>query len=542
MHWADGFAKQVVEKKGKKEYIVESGITPSGVVHIGNAREILTQYFVYQGILKLGTNKAKFIYIWDDFDRFRKVPKGVPGEFEKYIGMPLSKVPDPFGCHKSYAEHFESELVEEMRTLNIEPVYMNATELYKKGTFTENIKTALEKTDKVKEILNKFRKEPLADDWLPISLYCEKCGKDSTIINYLGGYKLSYKCSCGFENEIDFREVTDAVNMKWRIDWPSRWAYFGVDFESSGKDHKSRGGSWDTAVMLSKEIFGYEPPVGPMYEFIHLKGQKEKMSSSKGNIATVSQLLNIYEPELVRFIYAQRLNKTIFVPFDLDIYNIYNEFDKCERIYFGVEEGTRRSDGASFCFFPSEKRDPFSQSEKKVLENKKERDNDLKRRYELSRMEKYEKCPQRISFSELVLLVQVVPEDNLRKYISKLMMERNIEMSEMDLKLSVERVEKAKYWIENYAPADVKIKLVENKIEVTDNQREGLKEISSLLKNKCSTEELQKQIFEVAKKRGSGIFQTAYLVLIGKKQGPKLAMLIDAIGRKKVLERFEELK
>ncbi|MCK4429432.1 MAG: lysine--tRNA ligase, partial [Candidatus Aenigmarchaeota archaeon] len=67
MHWADGFAKEVIEKKDKGEFIVESGITPSGVVHIGNARELMTQYFVYKSILKSGM-KAKFIYIWDDFD------------------------------------------------------------------------------------------------------------------------------------------------------------------------------------------------------------------------------------------------------------------------------------------------------------------------------------------------------------------------------------------------------------------------------------------------------------------------------------------
>ena len=336
MYWADNFAKQVVEKKDKPEYIVESGITPSGIVHIGNLREIMTQYFVYQGILKLG-KKPKFIYLWDDFDRFRKVPKGIPTEFEKHLGKPLTKVPDPFGCHKSYAEHFESMLEEEVSKLKLEIEYLSATDLYEKGTFTENIKLALGKTEKIKEILNKFRKEPLPKDWLPINLYCEKCGKDSTKVKYLDDYKLSYKCICGYENEIDFRK-TRIVKLKWRTDWASRWDYFKVDFESSGKEHKSSGGSWDTSSQISKEIFGYEPPIGPMYEFIHLKGQKEKMSSSAGNVVTISDLLKIFEPSIIRSLYTQRLNKTLFIPFDLDIYNIYNEFDKLEKIYFGLEK------------------------------------------------------------------------------------------------------------------------------------------------------------------------------------------------------------
>ncbi|RLJ01150.1 MAG: lysine--tRNA ligase [Candidatus Aenigmatarchaeota archaeon] len=506
MHWADNFAKQVIERGAKEDYIVESGITPSGVVHIGNAREIMTQYFVYQSILKSGKS-AKFLYIWDDFDRFRKVPKGVPEEFEKYLGMPLSAVPDPWGCHNSYAEHFESLIIQEMKQLNIEPVYLRAAELYGKGTFAENIKIALEKTEKIKELLNKFRKEPLADGWVPVGAYCEKCGKDFTKIEYLGGYKISYTCSCGNENEIDFREVTNVVNIKWRVDWPARWAYYGVDFESSGKDHKSKGGSWDTGVLISKEIFGYNPPVGPMYEFIHLKGQKEKMSSSKGNIATVSQLLEIYEPEVVRFIYAQRLNKTIFIPFDLDVYNIYNEFDKCERIYFGLEET----------------------------------DEDLKRKYELVRIKEYKTCPKRVSFSELVLLVQVVQKSELKNYISKMMKERGIEMDGIDLELAIERSKKVENWVEKYAPETVKIQLVDNKVEITEDQREGLKEIMELLKKNSSTDELQQQIFGIVKPKGKEFFQLIYQVLIGRKQGPRIAMLVDAIGRERVIERFKNL-
>ncbi len=506
MHWADIFSKQVVEKRPKEEYVVESGITPSGVVHIGNVREILTQYFVYQGILKLG-KKAKFIYIWDDFDRFRKVPKGISEKFKDYIGMPLSSLPDPWNCHKSYAEHFESKLEEEIKKIGIEVEYISATELYKNGTFVENIKTSLEKTEKIKEILNKFRKEPLPKDWLPINLYCEKCGKDSTKIKYLGDYKLSYKCKCGFENEIDFRKTTDAVNLKWRVDWPSRWKFFGVDFESSGKEHKSAGGSWDTAILISKEVFGYEPPLGPMYEFIHLKGQKEKMSSSKGNIVTISQLLKIFKPSIIRFLYTQRLNKTIFIPFDFDIYKVYNDFDRCEKIYFGKEEG----------------------------------DEELKRKYELSKLEDYKTCPKRISFSELTFLVQFISKEKLREYLKNLLLSRGVKVDKLDLDLALERADRVKYWIENYAPEEIKIKLSTEKIYLTEEQKEIINKLSEIVKKESSTEELQKQIFELAKNYGKGVFEISYRVLIGKNHGPRLAILIDAIGRDKVLERFRNL-
>ena len=112
MHWADNYAKQVVDKKEKDLYIVESGVTPSGVVHAGNFREIMSQDLVYRALLDLGVN-ARYQYVWDNFDRFRKVPKGVPKEWEDFIGIPVSRTPDPWGCHDSYSEHFESKVVEE---------------------------------------------------------------------------------------------------------------------------------------------------------------------------------------------------------------------------------------------------------------------------------------------------------------------------------------------------------------------------------------------------------------------------------------------
>ncbi|MCK4884372.1 MAG: lysine--tRNA ligase, partial [Candidatus Diapherotrites archaeon] len=269
LHWADRFAQEVIDNNpNKKKYMVESGITPSGIVHIGNFREVMVQELVYRALLDKGVN-ATFQYVWDDFDRFRKVPKGVDEKWEQYIGMPVTKVPDPWGCHDSYAAHFKEMMESELENIGVRPNYISATELYEKCTFAENLKTAFEKTKKIQEILNQFRREPLAEDWVPAVAYCEKCGKDFTKVTYIGDYNIKYECKCGHSNKIDFSKI-GIVKFKWRIDWPSRWNYFDVDFESSGKDHKARGGSWDTGEIISKEIFGGKVPLGPMYEFINM--------------------------------------------------------------------------------------------------------------------------------------------------------------------------------------------------------------------------------------------------------------------------------
>ena len=125
-HWADLAAERVIKEKGnKKKYVCAAGITPSGIVHIGNFREIITVDLVVRALRDKGKN-VRFIYSWDDYDRFRKVPKNMPKQelLSKYIGIPIVDTPDVFGCHKSYAEHFEKELENSLPPVDIKPEFI----------------------------------------------------------------------------------------------------------------------------------------------------------------------------------------------------------------------------------------------------------------------------------------------------------------------------------------------------------------------------------------------------------------------------------
>ena len=108
--WADEIADRIIKEK-KKIYVCASGITPSGTIHIGKFREVITTDWVVRSLKDKG-KKVKFIYSWDDYDRFRKVPANVSKKFEKYIGMPVSDIPSPFG-KGSYAEYFEEKFQKE---------------------------------------------------------------------------------------------------------------------------------------------------------------------------------------------------------------------------------------------------------------------------------------------------------------------------------------------------------------------------------------------------------------------------------------------
>src|SRR3990167_9576793 len=109
IHWTDVTAEKIIREKGDKEsYTVASGITPSGVVHIGNFREIITVDLVKRALEKRG-KKVRFIYSWDNYDVFRKVPKNMPKQdvLVKFLRFPIVDTPDTFGCHESYARHHE---------------------------------------------------------------------------------------------------------------------------------------------------------------------------------------------------------------------------------------------------------------------------------------------------------------------------------------------------------------------------------------------------------------------------------------------------
>lgn len=512
MHWADKYAREVLGRKQKDLYISEAGISPSGVVHIGNFREVMSQYLVYRGLSE--KTKAKFQYFWDDYDRFRKVPAGVSEEWKKYIGMPLSKVPDPWKCHKSYSMHFMKQMEEETAKLGIEPKYIYSTDVHEKCMLAEEMKTALEKTEKIKEILNKFRKEELEEDWIPVIVYCERCFRDSTKVTYSGGYSLSYTCECGNSDTFDFRKK-GLAKMRWRVDWPARWHYYDVDFESSGKDHHAAGGSWDTCTLISKEVFEHEPPIGPMYEFIYLKGQKEKMSSSIGNVAVVGDLLEIYEPEVIKYIYTARINRSIDMPFDTDILNVYNYYDTAERTYYGLE---------------------------------KSKDENEKRRYELCQTRILSECPIRVPFSTCTSTIQIAV-GNIDLAVEKLKKMGAVpdEISGDDLERVKLRLTLAKNWVDKYAPDDQKIILLKEMPKM--NVPENIGEILSLAADKIEVgtkgEELQNFIYNTSREKAvdmKEVFKTAYKLLLGKEKGPRLGPFLVSLEKDFVINRLRRIE
>ena len=509
MNWADVTADRLIKEKGdKKSYVCASGISPSGHIHIRNFREIITTALVAQALKSKG-KKVRFIYSWDDFDAFRKLPKDFPKEFSKYIGMPLCKVPDPKGCHKSYAEHFEKELEDAIILLKMDIEFIRQGEIYQKCKYAKEIKFALNNKEKAREILNKFRKEPLAEDWMPLEVFCERCWKNTTnILDYDKKYEIHYECQCGYSNKFDFRKVGNA-SLLWRLDWPMRWFYEKVDFEPGGKDHSASGGSFDTGKRISKAIWDYEAPTYRAYEWIAIKGGKQ-FSSSAGVVTLPEEVLEIYEPDVLKFMFSgTQPNKSFNISFDLDVLKIYEDFDKCERIYFGKEK--------------------VSDKEKKKM----------KRIYELSCVKIPKEIGDQPTFRHLTTLLQI-HEGNIITAI------KGIKSSRVKM-----RAQCALNWLEKYAPDDFKFKVhskISNEINehINPKQKEALKDLLAILKKKKLTNQnMFNEFYSICEKhkiKNTEFFEGAYLAIIGKKKGPRLTNFILALGQDRVAKLLDGIK
>src|SRR3989344_6553295 len=149
--WADQIARDIITRKTFhyldkpapeiKEYVVKTSASISGVLHIGRLSDTIRGSSVFRALQDQGV-KARLIWVAEDIDPLRKVPEGVPKNYSEYIGMPVTDIPDPKGCHDSYAKHHVDEyfkVLDEFVQVKMEKFSMR--EEYKQGNFNDHIKT-----------------------------------------------------------------------------------------------------------------------------------------------------------------------------------------------------------------------------------------------------------------------------------------------------------------------------------------------------------------------------------------------------------------
>ena len=336
MHWAQRIADEIIAREDKQEYVCATGISPSGSVHIGNFRDTATAWFVCLALRKRG-KQARLLYYWDDYDRFRKVPANVAAvrdDFGQYLGRALAEAPDAYGCCESYCAHFEKEFEQALKAFGVKPDYRYQSKEYKSGRYAPHIITAMHKRGEIFDILDSFRTQEARpgerEAYYPVSIYCPACGKDSTSLTKYdeANETAQYTCDCGYAGTYDFNS-DHHCKLSWKVDWPMRWMVEQVDFEPAGKDHSSPTGSYATSKVISERVYDYRPPVYAGFEFIGIKGNVGKMSSSTGLNMTPETLFRLYQPEVILWLYAKTDPMKAFnLCFDDEILRQYFEFDK----------------------------------------------------------------------------------------------------------------------------------------------------------------------------------------------------------------------
>ncbi len=318
-----------------------SGASPSGPVHLGNLREFLTVHFVADELSRRGV-PARHLHVWDDYDRFRKVPAGVDPSWADHLGRPLSAVPDPWECHVSWAEHFKEPLRTALHELGVDMEEVSQTERYQAGVYREQILASVARRDDIEDVLAQHRTKQVdvddassVDDLarFPFKAYCRQCGRDTTTPSSYDDETtdLAYTCSsCGFSGVTNLA-TQDEGKLVWKVDWPMRWAFEHVDFEPAGMDHATPGSSFTVGHELVESVFGMPRPAWFGYGFVGFAGT-QKMSSSAGGAPTASDALRVLEAPILRWLYVRRNPRQAFdIDFGPEVVRLYDEWDALGR-------------------------------------------------------------------------------------------------------------------------------------------------------------------------------------------------------------------
>ncbi len=497
-HWADIAADKAIASG--RPVVLSSGISPSGEIHIGNMREVLTADAVFRAVKDRG-QPARFNYVCDDLDPLRRVyPFLDAGVYEPLIGQPLAAIPCPCGRHDSYATHFLEPFLGALLALKVDVELERAHEMYGSGRMNAVIGRALTHRETIAGILYELTGKQVDDAWSPYNPLCPHCHRltETRVTGFsTTAETVSYACACGGSGEIP---MAGGGKLTWRVDWPARWAMLGVTVEPFGKDHATRGGSYDTGARIAREVFDVEPPLPVPYEWISLKG-KGDMSSSKGNVLSIAEVLDMAPPEALRYI-VMRERPQSRIAFDpgLPLLELIDAVDDAA----GTDSRSRA--------------------------------------IELSRAGRF--VPIGVPFKHLVVVAQISAFDPDRT----MEILRRTGYDGVAREAVVDRMAYAKRWLTRFAPEDIKFEVTSGVPSqaalLGPDQRAFLSRLSKSLRPTMDGEAVHLMIYDLAKEfphtKPAELFQALYVALLGKPKGPRAGLFVAALGAEFCASRFAE--
>ncbi len=325
MQWLNTVVDELIARHPDGEIIVSSGVSPSGTYHLGTLREVLTAEVIAVELERRG-HQSRHLHLVDDLDPFRKVPVNIPEDFSQYLGRPLCDVPAPDGGEGSYADYFLADLLSAAGKMQLKMEVVRAHEKYRAGYFVSAIETALDHTADIRHILEDVSGRKLEDQWSPVQVVEDGLLKNRQFVSIDQSAKtIVYIDKDGAEHSADYSN--GSVKLSWRIDWPARWSLMHVHAEPFGRDHATKGGSYDTGKVIVEQVFKAQAPYPLPYNFIMKSGETKKMSKSAGDVITAADLLNILPPEIVWFFLLRYApDKQLFFDQGDTLLRLFDEF------------------------------------------------------------------------------------------------------------------------------------------------------------------------------------------------------------------------
>ncbi len=506
MQWLNKIADELIARHPDGEIIVSSGVSPSGPYHLGTLREVLTAETIANEVRDRG-RQARHLHVCDDLDVFRKVPANIPESYKQYLGVPLCDIPSPNNPDKSYADYYTEEFLEAGKSLNLTADIVRAHQKYREGYFTDAIEIALNNIDKLKKILENISGHQVDNNWSPIQVVEDGYIKNRVFKSLNTDDKtLVYIDQNGQEKETKYD--SGLVKLNWRFDWPARWWKMNVMAEPFGRDHATKGGSYDTGEVIVKEVFGAEAPLPMPYDFINRTGDTKKMSKSAGDTVTTTDLLEIMPPEVLwYFILRFAPSKQLFFDEGQSLIKLIDEF------------------GALLA--STEK----SESEEQLI------------RHCMRGIK--QPTISRVPFSLLSESYQAALKD-IDETINIIARTEYHDVAIKDAEVIKRELKFIDAWLNKHAPEDVKFSLIDspNPSDFSDKQKDFMNQLADKIAQApkdADGEWYHLAIYDLKDSTGLSpkeLFSTLYQVIIGKQSGPRAGWFLSMLPHDWLLKRL----
>ena len=284
--------------------LFETGYGPSGLPHIGTFQEVLRTTLVRRAFEALigarpEDGKTRLVAFSDDMDGLRKVPDNVPNKsvLEHNLGKPLTRIPDPFGTHDSFAHHNNAMLREFLDRFGFDYEFVSASERYNSGAFDDALRQVLRKNQAILDIMLPTLREERRQTYSPVLPVSPTSGRVLQVpVEVVDAEAGMVRFTDEDGSTVEQSALGGMAKLQWKVDWAMRWYALGVDYEMCGKDLT------DSVTQSGKivQVLGGRKPEGLIYElFLDEKG--EKISKSKGNGLTIEQWLDYGSEESLGF-------------------------------------------------------------------------------------------------------------------------------------------------------------------------------------------------------------------------------------------------